>query len=237
MTRRYMFILLSILTVSAVFNFMLAWQPETHTAKIDELLPSVTMQAIASPVSGTDKTRIRRESHPQSAMPSAHAQYIGEKAPQLTPGIIASADAAEFPLTPTEKISPEEIEVLGKLRAMKDKMDARSKALDNRQHAIETAEADLKKKVVKLEGLLAQTQDLLQQQKKVKNKKVKRLADVYNSMKPNKTAPVIDKMKLSTVIEVFAQMDEKKVGKILSFLPPEKAVQISQRLVRLHPGS
>ncbi len=236
MTRRNIFILLSVLSLSAVFNVMLAWQPETHTAHKDGLLPSVNIQVLASPDANTHKTLARSHSHQPGKTPITHIQHKEKKISQLTPTIITAAEAAAFPLTPTEKISPEEIDVLSQLRVIKKKLDVRSKALDIRQHAIETAEADLKKKVAKLEVLLAQTQDVLQQQKKVKNKKVKMLADVYNSMKPDKTAPVIAKMKLSTVIDIFAQMDKKKVGKILSFLPPDKAVQISQRLVRLNAG-
>jgi len=51
-------------------------------------------------------------------------------------------------------------------------------------------------------------------------------------MKPDKAAPVIARMELTTVVKIFSLMDEKKVGKILSFLPAEKAVQISQALTR-----
>ena len=68
--------------------------------------------------------------------------------------------------------------------------------------------------------------------KNIKNKKIKRLTAVYEGMKPDRAAPVISKMDLATVVRVFLLMDEKKVGKILSFLPPDKAVQISQALTR-----
>lgn len=237
MTRRYILILLSTLSLSAVFNFIIAWQPQNHATPVDSLLPSVTTQAIALPTSGALKKLASRESSQSVSKLTMLAQNTKNSLSPLTPTIITSAEAATFPLTPTEKISPEEIGVLGNLRSIKEKIDARSKALDIRQQAIEKAEADLRKKVEKLEVLLAQTQDVLQQQKKVKNKKIKLLANVYNSMKPDKAAPVISKMEVSTVIKMFVQMDEKKVGKILSFLPPEKAVQISQRLVRLRAGS
>ena len=62
--------------------------------------------------------------------------------------------------------------------------------------------------------------------------KIKRLTAVYEGMKAESAAPVISQMELSTVVKMFLRMDEKQVGKILSFLPPEKAVTISQALTK-----
>jgi len=236
MTRRYTLILLSTLTLAAVFNFSLAWRPSGHAARADGLLPSVT-QAATPPISGPVGSLAGRESRRRVDKLASHSRNDKKQRSSLTPAIIGSAEAAAFPLTPTEKTSPEELEVLSNLRTVKEKLDARAKALDARQHAMEKAETGMKKKLAKLEAMLAQNKDILQQQKKIKNKKVKLLATVYASMKPAKAAQVISKMDLSTVIKMFAQMDEKKVGKILSFLSPDKAVQISQKLIRLNAGS
>ena len=236
MTRRYILILLFTLTLSAAFNFSLVWRTSGHATRMAGLLPPVAQAATPS-ISGPVGSPAGRKSRRQVDKLASRARNDKKQPSSLTPAIIGSAEAASFPLTTTEKINPEELEVLSKLRAVKEKLDARAKALDVRQHAIEKAETDMKKKVAELEAMLAKNQDVLQQQKKIKNKKVKLLATVYSSMKPAKAAEVISRMDLSTVIKMFAQMDEKKVGKILSFLPPDKAVQISQKLVRLNAGS
>ena len=225
MTRRHTLILLSTLSLSAIFNLTLAWWPR-----------SPVPQAIAMAVSGPARSIAGQKPRRRIDRPASHTRN-NEKKESAQPAIIGLAEASAFPLTPTDKISPEEIEVLGKLRSVKEKLDARAMALDVRQHAIEKSEAGMKKKIARLEAVLARAQDLIQQQQKLKNKKIKRLAAVYDSMKPAKAAPIISRMDLSTVIRMFAQMDKRKVGKILSFLPPEKAVHISQRIVRLNAGS
>ncbi len=235
MTRRYTLILLSMLSLSVVFNLALTWWPHTYETRTIRSLPPVSqatvvpMRGVVRDISGGKILR-RTDASP--------GPLSGGRTRSLQPvsAMITSAEAAEFPLTPAQKVSPEEIEVLGKLRSVKDKLDERALALDAREHAIEQAEAVMKKKVVGLEAVLARVQDAIQQQQKLKNKKIKRLAAVYDSMKPAKAAPIISRMDISTVISMFAQMDARKVGKILAFLPPEKAVRISQRLVRLNAG-
>ncbi|PJC71423.1 MAG: hypothetical protein CO017_00105, partial [Zetaproteobacteria bacterium CG_4_8_14_3_um_filter_59_5] len=81
-----------------------------------------------------------------------------------------------------------------------------------------------------LEELEARIKDMLAQEQSINNKKIKRLTAVYEGMKADKAAPVLAQMDLQTVVQMFSRMDEKQVGKILSFLPPEKAVKISQAL-------
>jgi len=100
------------------------------------------------------------------------------------------------------------------------------------EKAIAQAEEKLNLRITELQQLESSIQQRLQDEKNIKNKKIKRLTAVYEGMKPDRAAPVISKMDLATVVRVFLLMDEKKVGKILSFLPPDKAVQISQALTR-----
>jgi flagellar motility protein MotE (MotC chaperone) len=129
-------------------------------------------------------------------------------------------------------VSQEEAEVLLNLRTIKENLDMRSKALDERQSSVEKAEEGMAARIKELESLVARMQDQLQQEQSFKSKKIKKLAAVYSSMKPEKAAPVVTRMELGTVVKMFARMDDKKVGKILSFLTPEKAVSITQALTR-----
>jgi len=123
-----------------------------------------------------------------------------------------------------------EDETLSALRQLKDGLDQRAKTLDQREQTLQQAEEQLKRRITELEQLEASIQQRLLDEKKVKSKKIKRLTAVYEGMKPERSAPVIARMELATVVKIFLLMDEKKVGKILSFLPPEKAVTISQAL-------
>ena len=153
-------------------------------------------------------------------------------AEQETSGIISTAEASVFSGSISGSVSQEEAEVLLNLRTIKKDLDLRSKALDARQSLIEKSEEGMTARIKELESLVAKMQDQLLQEQSLKSKKIKKLAAVYSSMKPEKAAPVLSKMDLGTVVKMFTRMDDKKVGQILSFLSPEKAVKITQALTR-----
>jgi len=152
-----------------------------------------------------------------------------EEAAPSTTQLIPEANA--LPYTPdAEAISQAERETLLSLRKIRDALDARQKNLEERQKTAETSEEKLSERLADLEALEARIKDMLAQEKSINTKKIKRLTAVYEGMKADRAAPVIERMDLAIVVRMFSRMDEKKVGKILSFLPPEKAVKISQAL-------
>jgi len=118
------------------------------------------------------------------------------------------------------------------LRELKQQLEERRRKLDAREQAVADMEQKAAKRIKELEDMEARLQDMLAQEKSINDKKIKRLTAVYEGMKPAKAAPVIARMELPIVVRIFSRMDEKKVGKILSFLPPEQAVKISQALTR-----
>jgi len=216
MKRLHILMLLSALSLSAAVNIALAWWPKGWY-----------MPATARELSTPEVQAVEMETETGQPDSKGISEEWNNKSDWVN-----TAEASIFPGAPTENISREEIEILLDLRAIKETLDARAKMLDERQQAIEKAESGVAKHVDELEALLAKIQDRLQQEESIRSKKIKRLTAVYASMKPEKSAPVISKMELATVVKMFARMDEKKVGKILSFLPPEQAVKITQALTK-----
>ena len=144
----------------------------------------------------------------------------------------ASAAGNQSSRAPEASSLPADDKTLASLRSYKASLDQRTDQLDQRESSLKKAEEKLQQRVTELEQLEASIQQRLQDEAGIKTKKIKRLTAVYEGMKPDKAAPVIARMELTTVVKIFSLMDEKKVGKILSFLPAEKAVQISQALTR-----
>lgn len=126
--------------------------------------------------------------------------------------------------------NPEQGSLPADLRKLKDQLDERSRRLDQREQNAVNMDKKAAQRISDLEALEARISDMLSQEKSINNKKIKRLTAVYEGMRPDKAAPVIARMDLPTVVKMFSRMNEKKVGKILSFLPPELAVKISQAL-------
>ncbi|WP_018294026.1 MotE family protein [Mariprofundus ferrooxydans] len=146
--------------------------------------------------------------------------------------LIPDAGAAGNPPRQTTAAPAEEDKTLAALRVYKASLDQRATELDQRSNNLQQAEEKLQQRITELEQLEASIQQRLQDEAGIKTKKIKRLTSVYEGMKADKAAPVIAEMELATVVKIFSLMDEKKVGKILSFLPADKAVQISQALTR-----
>ena len=149
---------------------------------------------------------------------------LAKLAAYLIPAANAEANSAEQAII--------EDKTLASLRQYRNQLDARAAELDKQEASLKAAEEQLKQRITELEQLEASIQQRLQDEAKIKSKKIKRLTAVYQGMKPDKAAPVIAQMELATVVKIFLQMDEKKVGKILSYLPPDKAVRISQAMTR-----
>lgn len=210
-------VFLAVLSIAALFNVGMGLWPEPGR------YPAVLSDMSSASVAQAEEVA--------AVVPGAGQE--GESLPvRESPGIIAAAEASVFSGSVAGSISQEEAEVLLNLRSLKEDLDLRSRALDERQRSIDEAEAAISGRINELEGLVARLQEQLEQQQGFKSKKIKKLAAVYSSMKPEKAAPVITKMELDTVVQMFTRMDDKKVGKILSFLPPEKAVSITQALTR-----
>ena len=177
----------------------------------DLIIPEPTVVAVVAPPS------IERSSADSLAMIESY--------------LIPSANAEASSLN-RDSNSVIEDETLSSLRQLKNGLDQRSKTLDQREQSLQQAEDQLKRRITELEQLEASIQQRLSDESKIKSKKIKRLTAVYEGMKPDRSAPVIARMELATVVKIFLLMDEKKVGKILSFLPPDKAVLISQALTQ-----
>jgi len=161
---------------------------------------------------------------------SIHTMTATDSLALIESYLIPSANA-EVSSQSTHKSIIED-KTLSSLRQLKDGLDQRADTLDQREQHLQQAEEKLNRRITELEQLEASIQQRLSDESKIKNKKMKRLTAVYEGMKPDRAAAVISGMELVTVVKIFLLMDEKKVGKILSFLPPEKAVVISQALTR-----
>lgn len=216
MKRNTMSIFLVVLSAFALMNVVMAWNPDTerYSAALSEISSTPVAQAAeveAKPVEG-------------------------EAVEDNETSIITTAEASVFAGSVASTVSQDEAEVLLSLRTIKENLDLRAKALDEREEAIKKAEAGMAARIKELETLVARMQEQLQQEQSVKSKKIKKLAAVYSSMKPDKAAQVVGKMEVATVVKMFSRMDDKKVGKIMSFLSPEKAVIITQALTRQSNG-
>ena len=91
---------------------------------------------------------------------------------------------------------------------------------------------EIEKKLIELSKLQDDIKEIIAKKSAAHERKIKHLIKVYSSMAPKKAAELIEKLDVDIIIEVFSNMKGDSVGKILSYVEPEKAAVISERLIK-----
>jgi flagellar motility protein MotE (MotC chaperone) len=148
-------------------------------------------------------------------------------------GFPERAVAAERQVAP-ETASSGESQLLERQR---EELHRREERLLQHEAEVEALASDVEARLDRLARLQEEVKEelrvLLAEKDKRKNKQIKHLVEVYSSMKADKAAGLINRLDEQVVVDIFAQMPSESAGKILSFVEPEKAARISQRLAKM----
>jgi len=71
---------------------------------------------------------------------------------------------------------------------------------------------------------------LIGQREQAAQDRIKKLAKVYEGMRAEEAAPIISELDDQTIVDVFLQMNERRVARILGVMPVDRATEIAQRL-------
>ncbi|RMH51036.1 MAG: hypothetical protein D6682_05585 [Zetaproteobacteria bacterium] len=237
--RRPFLLLISLLTLAVGAKLLLPlWSRpgdgSVAPAVVASVAPAAAPRHAASSIPQAEVGRERLHDGGGAATSSAPPPPSRRSSGAVDAVLTSLTEIAEISIARAAESLPsgKDAELLSSLRALQKKLDARKKALDERERKLSEMETRVLVRIDELKQMEAALRDMLKQEESIKSKKIKRLTAVYSAMKPERAAPVVAKMDLETVVKIFLRMDEKKVGKILSFLPPEKAVTISEALTR-----
>ena len=120
------------------------------------------------------------------------------------------------------------------------------KSWEERKKELDQREENLKLEKERLDQLKQEIEDKLKSIKNIEKKiklaikiedeinkaKLARLVKVYESMRPEAAAPLIEKMNEKIAVKILAGMKEKMTGKILAFIDPERAIKLSEQLLK-----
>jgi len=73
---------------------------------------------------------------------------------------------------------------------------------------------------------------LTPQAKAEADRKLARLASVYEAMPAEQALPIVAKLPDPLVHDLFQRMDERQVGKLLALMPPERAALLTRELAK-----
>lgn len=116
-------------------------------------------------------------------------------------------------------------------KAQWDSLRQREESLRIRQGELEALERRIDEKMRRLAELEVSVKAEIAAYRQLSNERVKHLVKIYSSMKPNAAANLMNQTDTDVAVEVFLNMKGEIAGGILSYMDPQKAAVITQRLM------
>ena len=140
--------------------------------------------------------------------------------------------------------SNEMAKMLKEVEGKKREYEKRNELLDFKEKTLELLRADMETERKELDTLKLELNKILDsvttqnvalkketiQMDEAESKNIKKLATVYEGMKPEKAAIIIKEMDEETAVKLLTMMDVKSSGKILESFEPNLAVKLSKKL-------
>lgn len=134
----------------------------------------------------------------------------------------------EFPIV---TFSETEIEVLQSLSKRRKALEEREQRLLQREALLNAAEQEVDSKINELTSLRSEIESLLGQQEKVQEERLRSMVKIYESMKPSQAAEIFNTLDMGILLPVLSRMSERKSAPIFASMNPERARQVTIRLV------
>jgi flagellar motility protein MotE (MotC chaperone) len=128
------------------------------------------------------------------------------------------------------QFTPEEVEVLQRLRQRRDQLDAREKELEVREKVLRVTEGKIDQKFADLTKLKDDVQLILNSYNEKEELKLLSLVKIYENMKPKDAAKIFEELDMKTLLPVIAKMKEAKVAPVLAQMDPKKAKDVTTEL-------
>ncbi len=107
---------------------------------------------------------------------------------------------------------------------------AEEEALAQRAHSLLQLKADIEGRLAELEKVRGELLALVEKRQSEEDRKLLHLVKVYESMRPEQAAPLIDGLDDDLVVQILSRMREKQAAKILEYVDPARGISISRQI-------
>ena len=153
--------------------------------------------------------------------------------PPAGPAIpVPAAPAKPVEVAPAP-VSEAERALLLDLRKRRDGLDARGRALDQREAVLGAAQAKLAARVDELNALQAKLETLESARHAHDSANWAGLVRVYETMKPRDAAVIFDALDMQVLLGVLDRMSDRKAAPILAAMQPDRARLATQMLAEM----
>jgi flagellar motility protein MotE (MotC chaperone) len=118
------------------------------------------------------------------------------------------------------------------LECKRAEIETERRQLERERKQLTALKQEIEANLVQLSEIQESIQRKLDEQKIIRDNKIKHLIKIYTTMAPKKAAALIEKLDMDVIIELFSEMKGEHVGQILPHVSAEKAAKISEHLAR-----
>jgi len=177
---------------------------------------------------GADGAAVARDGAGEQAAAQQHAEAKTSAPAEEHASTAGQAAKPEEP----ENFTPEELEVLYDLVKRREILEKREKALSAREALVDAAEQRMTEKVGEMQELRSSIEALVKQYDAQARKELDGLVRIYEAMKPQDAARILEKLELPVLLSIVEAMKERKTSAILANMALERAREVTAEMAR-----
>lgn len=216
--------LLPVVIIAAVF--MLGFRIQVvvrdmaniRTTTVEVVQATALAQAGAAPA--TPAPAVAPPATKDTAMPAEGAPAAG-----------ADANSPPLPINfDPSTLTKSEIDILQRLAERRDMITQRERELEAKEGLLKAAEGRIDGKIAQLQDLEKNIQGLLKKYDGQKQAEIEQLVKIYGAMKPKDAARIFDSLEMPILVSVIQSMKESKVAPIMAMMSAAKATALTEEL-------
>tara|TARA_B100000609_G_C17223055_1_gene442235 strand:- start:17970 stop:18824 length:855 start_codon:yes stop_codon:yes gene_type:complete len=124
----------------------------------------------------------------------------------------------------------EDTSYLSKLKDRSAELDLREAELNQLEEELQRQRVEIENRIVELNKIRDEIGSKLEDRVQADEGKVKKLVELYSTMKPKQAAKIIESVNRDLAVEVLANMKKKSAADIMNVLDDKVAKELSERL-------
>lgn len=170
---------------------------------------------------------------PSRAAPAANATSMPAAAsasPAKAAAKPGAAKAGDADVQDPLDMSPAEIRELQELARRRAELDKRAAELNEREVLMQAAEQRVDEKIAKLQSLDKSIKAEVKTEDAAESARLKSLANMYQQMRPQDAARILDQLDVPVVVSMISHMSEMKAAPVLAAMDASKAKAVTLAL-------
>lgn len=123
-----------------------------------------------------------------------------------------------------------ELDLLQNLSKRRDELDKREKELEIKSRVLDATEKRITDKMTEMKTMQGELSKVLVQYNEKQDGQIKSLVKIYENMKPDEAAAIMNELEMPILLDVIGKMSERKVAPVLANMNPKRARDVTQEL-------